>query len=287
MKSLQKGCSSVHPPLPLTPTAFRDELLPMASLSGKKAVVTGAGRGIGAAIARTLAESGADLIVASRSAAGAEKVATELRSRDAQAWPVECDVTDPKQVEALARVAEEKLTRVDILVNNAGRAHSAPIKKLELEDWEAVLAVNATGTFLCTKAFLSGMMERGWGRIVNVASTAALHGARYIAAYAAAKHAVLGFTRCAAAETAASGVTVNAICPGYVDTDMTFEAIRNIVTRSGRTEKQARDFIMSLNPQGRLIRPEEVAWAVRSLCEEEAGGINGQAIVLDGGGLLS
>jgi NAD(P)-dependent dehydrogenase (short-subunit alcohol dehydrogenase family) len=259
----------------------------MASLSGRKAIVTGAGRGIGAAIARTLAASGADLIVASRSAPPAEAVAAELRARDAQAWATVCDVAEAAQVDALAALALERLGRVDILVNNAGAAHSAPIRKLELEDWQRVIAVNATGTFLCTKAFLPGMVERGWGRVVNVASTAALQGARYIAAYAAAKHAVLGFTRCAAAEVAASGVTVNAVCPGYVDTDMTFATIRTIVARSGRTEEQARDFITSLNPQRRLIRPEEVAWAVRSLCEPDAQGINGQTIVMDGGGLLA
>ena len=257
------------------------------TLSGKKALVTGAGRGIGAAIARVLAESGADLIVASLTAERAEAVAQELRARDAQVWPVACDVSDPVGVEALAKEAHERLGHVDILVNNAGMSHSAPVARIEVEDWLRVFAVNTTGTFLCTKAFLPGMVERRWGRIVNVASTAGLQGGRYIAAYAASKHAVLGFTRCAAAEVAALGVTVNAVCPGYVDTDMTFETIRNIVARSGRTERQARDFLKSLNPQGRLIRPEEVAWMVRSLCEEEAGSINGQSVVMDGGGLLA
>lgn len=259
----------------------------MSSLSGKKAVVTGAGRGIGAAIARLLAESGADLVVASRTREAADVVARDLRARDAQVWAVDCDVADPADVARLAREAAERMGHVDILVNNAGMAHSAPIARIEVDDWQRVLAVNVTGTFLCTKAFLPGMTERGWGRVVNVASTAALQGAKYIAAYAASKHAVLGFTRCAAAEVAQRGVTVNAVCPGYVDTDMTFETIRNIVSRSGRTEKQARDFVTSLNPQGRLIRPEEVAWMVRALCEEDAASINGQTVVMDGGGLLA
>jgi len=190
-------------------------------------------------------------------------------------------------VEELARTAAECLGRVDILVNNAGIAHSAPIQRIDLADWNRVLAVNATGTFLCTKAFLPGMMQRGWGRVVNVASTAALQGAHYIAAYAAAKHAVLGFTRCAAAEAARTGVTVNAVCPSYADTDMTFESVQRIVARSGRTEQQVFDYVKSLNPQGRLIMPEEVAWAVHALCTEDARGINGQTIVIDGGALLA
>ncbi|MFN8179939.1 MAG: SDR family oxidoreductase [bacterium] len=257
------------------------------SLSGKKAVVTGAGRGIGAAVARVLASSGADVIVASLSLERAEKVALELRARDAQVWPIQCDISDEAQVAGLAQAAADHLGKVDILVNNAGITHSAPIKRTELADWNRVLAVNATGTFLCTKAFLPGMMERGWGRIVNIASTAAMQGARYVAAYAAAKHAVLGFTRCAAAEAAASGVTVNAVCPSYTDTDMTFESVQRIVARSGHTEKQALDFVKSLNPQGRLITPEEVAWAVISLCTDDARGINGQTIVIDGGALLA
>ncbi len=259
----------------------------MSTLSGKKAVVTGAGRGIGAAIARLLAASGADLVVASRTAAAAEAVARELRARDAQAWALVCDVADPVAVDALRKDALDVLGHVDILVNNAGMAHSAPVARIDVEDWQRVMAVNATGTFLCTKAFLPGMIERGWGRVVNVASTAALQGGRYIAAYAASKHAVLGFTRCAAAEVAHRGVTVNAVCPGYVDTDMTFATIRNIVERSGRTEEQVRDFVTSRNPQGRLIRPDEVAWTVRALCEEEAAAINGQTVVMDGGGLLA
>ena len=257
------------------------------SLSGKKVVVTGAGRGIGAAVARDFASSGADVLCASLTAERAEGIAAELRARDAQAWGVACDVADAGQVRDLVAAAERHLGHVDILVNNAGIAHSAPLVRTEVEDWLRVLAVNATGTFLCTKAFLPGMVSRGWGRIVNVASTAALHGARYITAYAAAKHAVLGITRCTAAEIAAHGVTANAVCPGYVDTDMTFESIQRIVARTGKSEGEARDFLTALNPQGRLVRAEEVAWLVLSLCQEEARGINGQALVLDGGGLLA
>ncbi len=257
------------------------------SLSGKKVLVTGAGRGIGAAVARDFASAGADVVCASRTLERAEQIAAELRARDAQAWAVGCDVSDPAQVEELSRAATRHLGHVDILVNNAGIAHSAPLVRTEAEDWQRVLAVNATGTFLCTKAFLPGMIAQSWGRIVNVASTAALQGARYITAYAAAKHAVLGITRCTAAEAAEHGVTANAVCPGYVDTDMTFESIQRIVARTGRTVLEAKDFLAELNPQGRLVLPEEVAWLVLSLCEEDARGINGQALVLDGGGLLA
>jgi NAD(P)-dependent dehydrogenase (short-subunit alcohol dehydrogenase family) len=161
------------------------------------------------------------------------------------------------------------------------------VTKLTLEEWNRLFAVNATGTFLCTRAFLPGMLERGRGRIVNVASVAALAGARYIAAYASSKHAVLGFTRCAAAEVAARGVTVNAVCPGYVDTSMTAESVARIARETGRTEAEARGSLLATNPQGRLIEPDEVAHAVLALCAEESRGINGQAIVIDGGGLLA
>ncbi len=176
---------------------------------------------------------------------------------------------------------------MDILVNNAGIAHSAPLIRTDLGDWNRLLAVNATGTFLCTRAFLPGMIERGWGRVVNVASVAGLAGARYIAAYAASKHAVIGLTRSAAAEVAERGVTVNAICPGYVDTPMTTESLRRIAEKTGRSEAEALDAILAGTPQRRLIEPDEVAHAVISLCAEAARGINGQSIVIDGGELLS
>jgi NAD(P)-dependent dehydrogenase (short-subunit alcohol dehydrogenase family) len=147
--------------------------------------------------------------------------------------------------------------------------------------------VNATSTFLCTQALAPGMIERKWGRVVNVASVSGLTGARYIAAYAASKHAVLGFTRCVADELAAHGVTVNAVCPGYVDTDMTRASLERIVRETGRSHEQALEAILSRSPQRRLIRPEEVAHVVVALCDENARGVNGQAIVVDGGGVLA
>lgn len=260
-------------------------------LEGRGAVVTGGGRGIGAAIARGLGAAGAAVVVSARTEAEIRAVADEIRERGARARAILCDVTDPAQVDALAREAGEWLAGAglapDILVNNAGAASSAPITSLTLEDWNDLIAVNATSTFLCTRVLLKGMMERGWGRVINIASVAAVSGARYIAAYAAAKHAVLGFTRCAAAEAAAHGVTVNAVCPGYADTPMTRMTIERIASKTGRSREQALESIVSAGPQHRLIEPDEVAHAVLALVAEEARGINGQAIVIDGGGFLA
>ncbi|MCH7474413.1 MAG: SDR family oxidoreductase [Gemmatimonadetes bacterium] len=256
-------------------------------LQDSRAVVTGGGRGIGAAVARALAEAGASVVVASRTESDIEQLASKLRAEGHQAWSVVCDVSDPQSIRELAISATDRLERVDILVNAAGIASSAPLHKLTLEDWNRVISVNATGTFLCTQAFISGMVERKWGRVVNVASVAGLTGSRYIAAYSASKHAVIGFTRCAAAEVAQHGVTVNAVCPGFVDTDMTAESLDRIVESTGISRDEALAAILDTTPQRRLFEPEEVAHAVLSLCDEKAKGINGQAIVLDGGGLLA
>ncbi len=172
------------------------------TLAGRGAVVTGAGRGIGLAVARALAGAGAAVVVAARTRDAIEAVATELRAAGGQAWGVSCDVTDLADVQALARAAETHLGHVDILVNNAGVSHSAPLQRTTLADWNRILTVNATGTFLCSQAFLPRMVERRWGRVVNIASVAGLRGGKYIAAYSASKHAVVGFTRSAAAEVA-------------------------------------------------------------------------------------
>lgn len=254
-------------------------------LDGRAAVVTGGGRGIGAAIARELAGAGASVLVAARTESEVERVASEMRASGARAFGAVADVTDPAAVAKLKEVALERLGRVDILVNNAGAAHSAPVERIALDDWQRLLAVNATSTFLCTQAFLPGMLERRWGRVVNVASIAGLSGGRYIAAYSAAKHAVIGFTRSVAAEVAQFGVTVNAVCPGYVDTPMTQESIRRIMEKTGRSREQALAAILETTPQRRLITPEEVAAAVLALCLDSARGINGHALVIDGGAL--
>ncbi len=256
------------------------------SLQSKVAIVTGGGRGIGAAIARALAAAGAEVIVSARTRSQIEAIAAELNDAGHRAQALTCDVTDEKSVAELVHGAREVSGPIDILVNNAGVAHSAPLHRLTLEDWNRLFAVNATGTFLCTRALVPAMVERSWGRVVNIASVAALSGAKYITGYAAAKHAVLGLTRSVAAEVAAHGVTVNAVCPGYADTDMTRESLERIAGKTGMTEDQALQAILDHTAQGRLIAPAEVAHIVLALCDEKAKGINGQAIVL-GGGLLA
>jgi NAD(P)-dependent dehydrogenase (short-subunit alcohol dehydrogenase family) len=255
----------------------------MSDLTGRAAVVTGGGRGIGSAVAARLAAAGASVLVAARSLDEVDAVAARLRRDGAEAWGAACDVAEEAAVEELARTAEDRLGAVDILVNNAGAASSSTLIRTSLDEWNRMLAVNATSAFLCTRAVLPGMLERGWGRVVNVASVAGLHGARYIAAYTASKHAMVGLTRAAAAEVAGKGVTVNAVCPGYVDTSMTDESVARIVDRTGRSPEEARAAILRSTPLGRLITPAEVADAVVYLCGTDAGGVNGHALVMDGG----
>lgn len=253
------------------------------SLENRTAVITGGGRGIGAATARVLARAGAKVVVSARSSEQIAAVASELRQAGHEVWAIACDVTDIDQVESLATRSHEMAGPAQILINNAGIAASAPLKQITLEDWNRMLAVNATGPFLCTQTFMPGMLAAGWGRVVNVASIAGKVGAPYISAYCASKHAVVGFTRAVAAEVANKGVTVNAVCPGYVDTSMTEKSIANISAKTGLSETEAREHLHSSSPQNRLIEPEEVAQLIASLCQPAAKGINGQAIVLDGG----
>jgi len=247
---------------------------------GLVAVITGGGQGIGAAVARALAAEGAAVVLAARSEDRIEAVAAEIRRGGGKAWAARCDVTDPASVRALAEVALGHVDAVDILVNNAGVAHSAPLSRLTLEDWNRVLAVNATGTFLCTQAFLPRMLERKRGSVVNVASVAGLAGARYIAAYAAAKHAVIGFTRSVAAEVEGSGVTCNAVCPGFVDTEMTRESVARVVAKTGKSADEALRAMLASSSQQRLITPQEVAQAVLTLCDPRGERLNGAAVTL-------
>ena len=193
----------------------------------------------------------------------------------------ELDVTNEEQVAAFF----ERLGRVDVLVNNAGVAASASLWRTTLENWREHLDVNATGAFLCTRAVVGGMIERGDGRIVTVASVAGLAGSRYTAAYAASKHAAIGLMRATAAEVAGTGVTANAVCPAWVRTDMMRRTVENIVAKTGRTAEEAEAELLDMTPLGRMLEPEEVAAAVVYLASSEAAAINGQALVLDGGGL--
>ena len=255
------------------------------SLSGRGAVITGGGRGIGAAVAAALSERGVRVVVSARSTDQIEATAAKLRADGAEAHAVPCDVADAKEVAKLAKRAQELVGPVEILINNAGFAPSAPLRAIELADWQRVFAVNVTGTMLCTQAFAPQMFEQGWGRVVNIASIAGRVGAPYISAYAASKHAMVGLTRALGAEFAKSGVTVNAVCPGYVDTPMTELSVARIMEKTGMAEDKVRDHLTEASPQGRLMEPSEVAYLVACLCESHAQGINAQAIVIDGGGV--
>ena len=249
-------------------------------LEGQHGVVTGAARGIGAAIARALAAEGSHVTLLGRNEATLRSLADTLSGEHGI---VLADVSDPGEVAAAFAQARTQLGPVRILVNNAGQAETAPLSKMPLDLWNRMLAVNLTGTFLCAQAALPDMLATRAGRIVNIASTAALHGFRYGAAYAASKHGVLGLTRSLALEVADRGVTVNAVCPGYVETDMMEQAIDNVMKRTGRSREEARAYFNSLNPQGRVVQPEEVADAVLWLCGDGAAGVNGAAIPISGG----
>ena len=258
------------------------------SLSGRHAVVTGAARGIGAAIARALAADGARLTLMGRRVEALRSLARELAPADSGAHAaVAIDVADAVSVEAAFAQARAACGPVSILVNNAGQAESAPFAKTSLALWQRMLAVNLTGSFLCAQAVLPDLLAAGGrGRIVNIASTAGQKGYAYVAAYVAAKHGVIGLTRALAVELAKKGVTVNAVCPGYTDTDLLRESIANVVSKTGRSDDEARAGFAAANPQGRIVRPEEVADAVRWLCGDAAAAVTGQAISISGGEVM-
>lgn len=249
------------------------------TLTGRHAVVTGGGRGIGLAIAKRLAGLGARVTVMGRNAGLLEEAAAALPETRA----VPCDVTDEAAVGQAFERAARAAGAPDILVNNAGAALSAPLAKTTLRQFQDLLEVNLISAFLCSRAVLPAMTAAGFGRIVNIASTAGLRGAAYITGYCAAKHGMVGLTRALAAETAALGITVNAVCPGYTETDMVDRAIETISAKTGCSQAEARAALIETNPQGRLVRPEEVADAVAWLCGSGSAAMTGQAIAVAGG----
>ncbi len=258
-----------------------------AVLRGKHAVVTGASRGIGAAIASALARRGADVTLMSRNEARLrEQAATLTKAFNGKAQAVAVDLAQADQIAAAFARAADTFGPPHILVNNAGIATAAPIHRTELADWNRVMDINVTGPFLCIRAIVKQMTKGDYGRIVNVASTAGLTGYAYVAAYCAAKHGLIGLTRALARELAQTSVTVNAVCPGYTDTEIVAEAVGNIVAKTGRTREQALRELTAHNPQGRLIHPDEVAEAVGWLCLPSSASINGQSIVVAGGELM-
>lgn len=257
------------------------------NLEGKRAVVTGAGRGIGRAIALSLAQAGADVAVVSRTPPDLEQVVSQVEALGRHSLYAACDLTDPQQVSRMAARCLQELGGVDILVNSAGSGASHKFMNHPDELWHNMLATNLTSVYYVCKAFVPPMIEQRSGRIINIASIAARTGDRYIAAYTAAKHGVLGLTRALAAELVGYNVTVNAICPGYVNTPMTDASIENIANRTGMSGAQAREALEKANPQHRLIEPEEVAAMAVFLSGDAARGISGQAINIDGGAVMS
>jgi NAD(P)-dependent dehydrogenase (short-subunit alcohol dehydrogenase family) len=255
---------------------------PDADLSGRHAVVTGASRGIGSTIAASLAARGAQVSLFGRDSENLHAVSKALGGTSVAA-PIVADVTDSASVQAAFGKAREHFGPVHMLINNAGQAASAKFIDTDEALWNRIMAVNVNGTYLCTRQAVPDMLKVGFGRIVNVASIAGLRGAAYISAYVASKHAVIGLTRSLALEFATKNITVNAVCPGYTDTDIVREAIANIMRKTGRSEADALASLVATNPQRRLITPEEVAHSVLWLCGPGAESITGQSIVVAGG----
>ena len=247
------------------------------NLAGKRALVTGGGRGIGAACARELAAAGANVVVCGRKAADLDAVANEVGG---EAFVV--DLMDRAATDA----ALAKLGKVDILVNNAGAAESAALDKTTDQMWDRILELDATSPFRVVRALVPAMIQAGWGRVINIASNAGVSGYGYTAAYCAAKHAMVGFTRGLAIDLARTGVTINALCPGWVDTALAHEAVARIAEKTGRSLADAKKTLENMSPQRRMIEPAEVAHTAVMLCADAARGIHGQTLVIDGGAIL-
>jgi NAD(P)-dependent dehydrogenase (short-subunit alcohol dehydrogenase family) len=259
----------------------------VTGLRDKVVLVTGASGGIGEAIAGEFAGSGAVLVVSSRNGDKLQALVSRLKREGGQALALCCDITDRKQVADLRTVIDDRIGTVQILINSAGIAPAVSFVEMSDAVWDDVLAVNLTGTYNCCKTFLPGMLRSGWGRIINIASTAAKVAYSHVSAYTTSKHGVLGLTRSLALETAKLGVTVNAICPGYVDTELTRENARRMADKTGKSIEEVLKLFAGSSPQKRLITPAEVAGLALMLASEKAGGITGQAINLDGGAVMA
>lgn len=255
-------------------------------LLGKIVLVTGGGRGIGRAIALAFAAHGSQVVLTGRTRVTLDAVADEVHRLGAKALPLSCDVTNKQEVEGLKEKVASQLGTVQILINNAGVAAAAGFLEMPDQLWEDVLRVNLTGTYHCCKIFLPEMIASGWGRIINIASIVAKVAYSHTSAYTTSKHALLGLTRALAVEMARSGVTVNAICPGYVETDLTLNNARLMAEKTGRRVEDALKLFKGSSPQNRLIAPEEVAELALMLASKSAGGITGQAINIDGGAVM-
>ena len=251
-------------------------------LKGRHAIVTGGGKGIGAAISRELAARGASLTLLGRDSDALETQAAAIGKLGARAETFVCDVADEALVERAFRDATSALGSPYVLVNNAGDATAALFHELDRAIWDHTIGVNLTGTFLCTRQVIGPMLKAGEGRIVNIASTAALRGYKRMTAYSAAKHGIVGLTRCLALETADKGITINAVCPGYTADTGLLERAMNNLKKSGKSADEAREMLSRGSPRGTLVRPEEVAATVVWLCSPSASAVTGQAIVVGG-----
>lgn len=256
---------------------------PERHLAGRHCVITGGSRGIGAAIADSLAGRGASLTIMGRDEDALDERAALLRGGGAIVQAVPCDVTDDDQVMEAFAHATARLGAVDILVNNAGAAESALAGDSSRALWDRMIAVNLTATYVCTTQVLPAMLQARWGRIVNVASTAGLRGYKTMTAYCAAKHGVIGYTRALAQETAKHGITVNAVCPGYTETALTEQAVANLVEALGKTPAEAHAMLVRIIPRGVMTSPAEVASAVSWLCAPESAAVTGIALSVSGG----